>query len=322
MAKVNFNNMQDDSAYSTTNNNGNDVGFFTLRNDNDEAIVRFMCDSTDDFEILTVHDIKVGDKFRKINCIRDFKDPVENCPLCASGTKINQRFFIKLLQYDKTTDPSTGMVTVTPKAMIWERSTAYAKTLKSYLDNYGPLSDVICKVIRHGKAGDMQTTYEIVPNLNKAIYKDEVYVKDASLFGDFNAFGTIVMDKSYEEIMQFQMTGQFPVREKTETNTGTSVLSTPQMTPSVNQGYAPSQFNATAQPAQSYGYTGDVVQQTTTSPQFNTAAPQQFTQPVTQTPVVNGGTNNWGQPTPRATMPWDNNSTQNNNGGFERPRRY
>ena len=128
MAKVDFNSMQDDSAYSTSGN-GNDVGFFTLRNDKDEAIVRFLCDSTDDFEILTVHDIKVGDKYRKINCIRDFHDPVDACPLCASGTKINQRFFIKMIQYDKVPDPATGNVNIIPKAVLWERSTAYAKSL-------------------------------------------------------------------------------------------------------------------------------------------------------------------------------------------------
>lgn len=313
MAKVDFNNMQDDSAYSTSNNAGNDVGFFTLRNDNDEAIVRFMCDSTDDFEILTVHDIKVGDKYRKVNCIRDFRDPVDNCPLCASGTKINQRFFIKMIQYDKAQDPATGMVKVTPKAMIWERSTAYAKTLKSYLDNYGPLSDVICKIIRHGKAGDMQTTYEIVPNLNKSIYKDEIYVKDASLFGDFTAFGTIVMDRTYDEIMQFQLTGQFPVREKKQesvpetTPAQTYASQTPTVPPQVNQGYVQPQFNQTAAPQFDYN-----APQTVTVPQFNTAAPQQPVQPAP---------NSWGQPTPRTSMPWDNNTAQSN-GGFERPRRY
>ena len=308
MAKVAFNNMQDDSAYSTTNNAGNDVGFFTLRNDNDEAIVRFMCDSTDDFEILTVHDIKIGDKYRKINCIRDFHDPVDNCPLCASGTKINQRFFIKMIQYDKSTD-NTGNVVITPKAMIWERSTAYAKTLKSYLDNYGPLSDVICKIIRHGKAGDMQTTYEIVPNLNKNIYRDEIYVKNPALFGDFTAFGTIVMDRTYDEIMQFQMTGQFPQREKKQ--------ETVQEVAPVTQGYVAPQFNQTAAP-QFENYvapSNEPVQQTVTTPQFSSAAPQQ---PVQSTGVPQGG---WGQPTPRTAMPWDNNNQQAA-GGFERPRRY
>ena len=311
MAKIDFNNMQDDSAYSTSsNNNGSDVGFFTLKNDNDEAIVRFMCDSTDDFEILTVHDIKIGDRFRKVNCIRGFYDPVENCPLCASGTKINQRFFIKMIQYDKVPDPVNGMVKIVPKAMVWERSTAYAKTLKSYLDNYGPLSDVICKIIRHGKAGDMQTTYEIVPNLNKAIYKDEIYVKDPTIFGDFNAFGTIVMDRTYDEIMQFQMTGQFPVREKKQEAT---VQAAP-----VNQGYVAPQFNQTGAPAyeQAPSYTGDTFQQTVTNPQFTQATPQQ---PVQPTVTAQGPR---AQPQQGASMPWNNSANQGANAAFERPRRY
>lgn len=322
MAKVDFNNMQDDSAYSTANNSGNDINFFTLRNDNDEAIVRFMCDSTDDFEILTVHDIKVGDKYRKINCIRDFHDPVETCPLCASGTKINQRFFIKMIQYDKSSD-NAGNVIITPKAAVWERSTAYAKTLKSYLDNYGPLSDIICKIIRHGKAGDMQTTYEIVPNLNKAIYKDEIYVKDPSLFGDFNAFGTIVMDRTYDEIMQFQMTGQFPVREKNQEVANDNAVSnntTPvQNFAPVNQGYVAPQFNASA-PQQFDNY----AVQTPTAPTDN-FVPNLNSQPRNNIPPVNNAPqgNNWGAATPRATMPWDANSTQAQNAnGFERPRRY
>ena len=321
MAKVDFNNMQDDSAYSTSNNAGNDINFFTLRNDNDEAIVRFMCDSVQDFEILTVHDIQIGGKYRKINCIRDFHDPVENCPLCASGAKINQRFFIKMIQYEKSSDPATGNVVITPKAAIWERSTAYAKTLKSYLDNYGPLSDIICKVIRHGKAGDMQTTYEIVPNLNKNIYRDDVYVKDVNIFGGFNAFGTIVMDRTYDEIMQFQMTGQFPVREKKQEAANDSAIpnnsvpytapvqnATPQSAP-MNQGYVAPQFNQTTAP-QFENY----VPQTASAPTDNFASIQPA-QPVNNAPQ--GG---WGQPTPR-TMPWDNN-TQQNAGGFERPRRY
>lgn len=321
MAKVDFNNMQDDSVYSTSNNAGNDINFFTLRNDNDEAIVRFMCDSVEDFEILTVHDIQIGGKYRKINCIRDFRDPVENCPLCASGTKINQRFFIKMIQYDKSTD-SAGNVIITPKAAVWERSTAYAKTLKSYLDNYGPLSDIICKVIRHGKAGDMQTTYEIVPNLNKNIYKDEIYVKDSNIFGNFNAFGTIVMDRTYDEIMQFQMTGQFPVREKKQeaaadnaipNNTAPynpSVQSHAPQAPQINQGFVPPQYNATVTP-QFENY----VPQTASAPTDN-YVPTQPSQPVANRTPEGG----WGQPTPR-TMPWDNPTPQNV-GGFERPRRY
>ena len=213
MAKVNFNNL-DEAELNGGNNtgNGNDVGFFTLKNDNDEAVVRFMCDSTDDFEILTVHDVQIGQRYRKVNCIRDPREPLDNCPLCKNGTRISNRFFIKLIQYNRVTDPNTGVQSIVPQAMIWERSTAYAKTLKSYLDNYGPLSDIICKIIRHGKAGDMQTTYEIVPNLSKTVFPDEVYVKDPSIFGTFEAFGTIVMDRTYDEMAHFVATGEFPAK--------------------------------------------------------------------------------------------------------------
>ena len=95
MAKVNFNNL-DEAELNGGNNsgNGNDVGFFTLRNDNDEAIVRFMCDSTDDFEILTVHDVQIGTKYRKVNCIRDPREPLDNCPLCK-----NKGFIAKLTEH-------------------------------------------------------------------------------------------------------------------------------------------------------------------------------------------------------------------------------
>ncbi len=305
MAKVNFNNLDEETLSGNSGTGGNDVGFFTLKNDNDEAIVRFMCDSTDEFEILTVHDIQLGQRFRKVNCIRDPREPLDNCPLCKNGAKISNRFFIKLIQYDKVADPHTGATTIVPKAMIWERSTAYAKTLKSYLDNYGPLSDVICKIIRHGKAGDMQTTYEIVPNLSKAVYKDEIFVKDPSLFGEFEAFGTIVMDKNFEELSHFVVTGQFPERQ-----------TAPQADASSN-GVTPRTYEA-APAAPQY--------QAPAAPQYSAPAP------VTNVPPT-GGYN--AAPAPAAptyaapaaapnfsAQPAPAQNWNNPAGGFDRPRRY
>lgn len=296
MAKVNFNNL-DDENISGGNYQNNEVNFFTLRNDQDEAVVRFMCDSTDDFEILTVHDVQIGQRYRKVNCIRDPREPLDNCPLCKTGAKISQRFFIKMIQYNRVTDPTTGVITVVPSPVIWERSTAYAKTLKSYLDNYGPLSDVICKIIRHGKAGDMQTTYEIVPNLNKQIYRDEVYVKDTTLFGNFEAFGTIVMDRNFQEISEFVTTGAFPQRQSASSNN----TSAPVASPAPSAASYDSATRVTPNGVPAYEVITPQVQ-----PQ---SAPVVSTQPIPQAaPVV----------TPR---PWDN-PTQPAAGGFERPRRY
>jgi len=308
MAKVNFNNLDEaEQNTSSSGGNGSDIGFFTLRNDNDEAIVRFMCDSVDDFEILTVHDIKVGDKFRKVNCVRDPREPLDNCPLCANGTKISNRFFIKMIQYDNVQDQSTGGFRVVPKAVVWERSTAYAKTLKSYIDNYGPLSDIICKIIRHGKAGDMQTTYEIVPNLSKMVFKDEIYVKDPSLFGTFEAFGTIVMDRSIDEINHFLATGEFPVRPKAD-NTQSASEATPRTNDQVTQQPMPNQMPQYQQPAQQ-PYPTPNYQQQYAQPQFvpvqptNTAPQGQFNQPMQPQRV--GGF-----------------EPAQSSGGFDRPRRY
>lgn len=310
MAKVNFNNL-DEAELNGGNNtgNGNDVGFFTLKNDNDEAVVRFMCDSTDDFEILTVHDVQIGQRYRKVNCIRDPREPLDNCPLCKNGTRISNRFFIKLIQYNRVTDPNTGVQSIVPQAMIWERSTAYAKTLKSYLDNYGPLSDIICKIIRHGKAGDMQTTYEIVPNLSKAVFPDEVYVKDPSIFGTFEAFGTIVMDRTYEEMAHFVATGEFPAKPAAQQNTAPAA---PEVTPRTYDApqaapqYAPAaapQYQAPVAPAATNipttgGYNAPAAAPTYAAPQAAPAAP-----------------NFGGQSAPAQN--WNNPA-----GGFDRPRRY
>ena len=60
---------------------------------------------------------------------------------------------------------SNGEMIPVPK--VWERSATFAYKLISYLNNFGPLEDVMCKIIRHGKPGDMKTDYEIIPNLNK-----------------------------------------------------------------------------------------------------------------------------------------------------------
>lgn len=117
MAKISFNNIEDEVSNSG-GNYSNNVEFFTLKNDGDEAIVRFMCDSVDDFEIIACHDVTIDGKYRKVNCLRNPREPLDNCPLCKRGDRVNQRFFIKLLKYEQTPGQD-GRTVVTPKACIW-----------------------------------------------------------------------------------------------------------------------------------------------------------------------------------------------------------
>lgn len=202
MAKVNFNDIDFNTG---SNNRTNSVGFFGLANDGDSAIVRFIHDSVSTFDILSVHPSRVDGKFRNINCIRSAKDPIGTCPLCAAGEKVVNKIYIHLLEYTKD---ENGNIVAEPK--VWERSLNYATKLKEYIDNYGPLSDVVCKIVRHGRKGDMQTTYEIIPNLSKQIYTDELYPKQTNAFDNYSALGVSVLNKNFNELEFFLASGSFP----------------------------------------------------------------------------------------------------------------
>ena len=180
------------------------VGFFSLKADGDEAIVRILCDNISDLDILTVHPVTVGNSNfpnRNVNCLRTPREPLEKCPFCNSGEKVRQRVFIKMLQYDAQTRE--------PSAVVWDRPAGvFVPRLKSYVDNYGPLSNIMCKIVRHGSGLD--TTYDIIPNINPTVYTLENYRLDASAFKDFNVVGRMVLDKSAEEMIVYLRTGSFP----------------------------------------------------------------------------------------------------------------
>lgn len=187
------------------------VGFFSLKNDGDEAIVRIMCDSMDDLEIMTVHPVTIGNSSfpnRQVNCLRNPREPLENCPLCAAGEQVKQKVFIKMIQYD----PETRK----PRAVVWDRvASIFAPKLKSFLDNYGPLSHIMCKIIRHGSG--RKTTYDIVPNINPTIFNEQNFPIMEGAFDNFSVLGRMVMDKNAEEILEFIRTGSFPEKANNDT---------------------------------------------------------------------------------------------------------
>lgn len=192
----------DQIDYSESSNGS--IGFFSLKNDGEEAIVRIMCDSMADLEIMTVHPITVGTSAfpnRQVNCLRSPRDPLEMCPLCASGEKVRQKVFIKMLRYDPVTKQATPVV--------WDRvASVFAPRIKSFIDNYGPLSHIMCKIIRHGTG--KSTMYDIIPNINPMEFNETNYPIIPDAFKDFSVLGRMVMDKNAEEIMQFMRTGVFP----------------------------------------------------------------------------------------------------------------
>lgn len=187
--------------------NGPRVGYFSLKNDGDEAVVRIMHDSPADFDIVATHQHNIGGKFKRVNCIRDPKEPVDNCPFCAAGKPIQYRMYVHLLEYRPGED---GRIQAIPK--VWERPAAYANSLKNLLTEYGPLSDLVFKVKRNGAAGSTSTTYDLI-YANPAVYKPELYPKKADAFKDYRATGNAVIDKTYEELMAMLNEGPAPAAQ-------------------------------------------------------------------------------------------------------------
>ena len=211
MGQIDFNTFKQNLQNNNRNNNTNEqprgkyVGYFSLKNDKDQAVVRIMVDSPEQLKIMAIHRVTVGGRLRAVNCMRDPKDPVDACPFCAADKRLEYRVYIPLIEY--TRDDQGKIV---PRARMWERSALYADTITNLINNYGPLSDNIFKIVRNGEAGSKNTTYDIVYGL-PSVYKPELYPKDESLFEGFELLGSHVVDATAEEAAQI-LSGVTPER--------------------------------------------------------------------------------------------------------------
>ena len=56
--------------------------YFSLKDDGDKELVRFMLNSIEDVDGYAVHRVKVNGYDRNVNCLRSYSDPLDKCPLC------------------------------------------------------------------------------------------------------------------------------------------------------------------------------------------------------------------------------------------------
>ena len=202
MAKYNYENYEKSSAAESTQKSK--VGYFnSLKDDGDEAVVRFIYTSPNEFDIVTVHNVQVGDRWRRVSCLREGYDPLEKCPLCQKGNSVGVKFYVKLLEYYTKEDGTIGA-----QAKVWERPASFAKLLKSYIDEGYNLSECIFKIKRRGAKGSLQTKYDVM-YANPQIYKPEIYVKDFSDFEGFDLSHHSYYEKTFEELATFVATGEF-----------------------------------------------------------------------------------------------------------------
>ena len=199
-------------AQNNSANSGVKVGFFKLKNDQDEALIRINVKSMEDLQFATVHQLGAAQKWMKVGCLNPVGSYSDNCPLCsavANGNtsigKASKKVFIQMLVSYK--DATTGQFAAAIP-VIWERPAGFANEIASKLRDYGPLTERVFKVTRNGTAGSMQTTYTIsyIPVYDKP----EAVPTDFSAFNNFNIAKHSFWEKSIEEINTFLATGSFP----------------------------------------------------------------------------------------------------------------
>lgn len=198
MAKFTFNNYENDKKTQSTHSSMSRVGYFnSLKDDGDEAIVRFAYNTPEEFELTSVHRVKIDDKWRNVSCLREDNDSFDVCPLCkASKENYRVKFFVKLIEY---TTNGNGEIVATPK--VWERPVSFATTLADNYKEYGNLSNYIFKIKRTGAKGSLQTTYSVLL-ANQVVYKPELYVADFSAFQNFELAHHSYIEESYSDLVK------------------------------------------------------------------------------------------------------------------------
>ena len=181
MARFSFNEMD--------NYGGGSNSFFSLKDDKDTKVVRFLYNDMNDIQGVSVHSVEVDGKQVDVECLRAYNEPISNCPLCESGSKITGKLFIPL--YDVEAKESK----------IWTRGKSFFNKLSSLCSRYNPLVGTPIEIERVGKKGDRDTTYETYP-----MKSDDSRIED---FPEINPEGIAFQVKTYDEMVQYLKTGKF-----------------------------------------------------------------------------------------------------------------
>lgn len=144
--------------------------YFKLEDNGDVARVQFMFDSLDEIPVFSVHTIKVDGKDRYVDCLREPREDVSVCPLCAAKTPT------KVVRYVTMYD------TEEQEVKIWERGKRFMETLAGLINRYSPLSEHCFEIERRGKKGDKQTTYSVFP-AERAEVVDLSEVEEPTILG-------------------------------------------------------------------------------------------------------------------------------------------
>lgn len=182
MAKIGIRNA---GKYQSSGNGG----YFSLKDDGDSAVVRFLYNQPDgsDIDYFLVHEVQIDGKKRYVSCNsvdENGESHPDDCPLCKAGNKPKEKLFLQLVASD---NPDS--------VQIWERGSSFVSKIITYLNEFGNLSAVKIKVIRRGKKGDQKTQYEFMP-----MGKDDVKLEDLPQKQELE--GSLIIKANIDEMNQ------------------------------------------------------------------------------------------------------------------------
>lgn len=181
-------------------------GFFGLADDGDVARVRFCYSSIDDVEGYSCHQVVVGqndqgkDIKRWVNCLREYNQPIDDCPFCREKMPTYAKLFVPVYDMDNQV------------IKTWERGKKFFGKLTHLISRYPNTVTRVFEIERCGKKGDTNTSYEIYP-IDDDLDED-LTVED---LGELpQVIGGIVLDKTAEDMEYFLEQGEFPPTDDDE----------------------------------------------------------------------------------------------------------
>lgn len=180
-----------DEMDNYSSSNGSE--WLSLKDDGDVERVQFLYDKYEDLDTFAVHKVRLeGNNYdRMVNCIRDYDDPIDCCPLCAAGYKVEPAMILSMYSHNDG------------KIKIWQRGKTFRKIMESKFNRYPVLSNMVFEIERHGKARDQKTTYELIS-------MPEIAPVDVSEIEKPEFIGTVIIDASPDDMQTFLDTGAFP----------------------------------------------------------------------------------------------------------------
>lgn len=171
------------------------ANYFALKADRERATVRLLYNDISDVAVESIHEVPsdTGTWNMKVGCLRNPGDPVDVCPLCASGNRPKYKIYIPLL--NQTLDANGSPIN---EVQIWERSQKFAKELTALFERMDePYWATPVEVTRYGQPRSTDTRYDLWAN-SRQYNPDEKIDLTAP-----NPHGSAIRDWSYDEMLSF-----------------------------------------------------------------------------------------------------------------------